>query len=99
MSYSIIPDFSEVPLKQHYPSMEASTPTPEAEYDYKTCFNDGFDAWAKVLDGTGSSFAPFNARRPVISPVVDCVNRSTLIFLIMGPASSLLTTFIIVTPI
>lgn len=74
MSYTLIPDFSEVPLKQHYPSMEASTPTPEAEYDYKTCFNDGFDAWSKVLDGTGSNFAPFNAQMSEFSMGYQGIN-------------------------
>ena len=72
--YSLIPDFSEVPLKQHYPSMEASTPTPDAEYDYKNCFNDGFDAWSNVLDGTGSSFAPFNAQMSEFSMGYQGIN-------------------------
>ena len=37
-------------------------PLTEDKYDYKTCFNKGFDAVSNVLSGKGSDFPPFVAQ-------------------------------------
>jgi 5-methyltetrahydrofolate--homocysteine methyltransferase len=40
----------------------ANTPITEDKYDYKTCFNKGFEAISDVLSGKGSKFPPFVAQ-------------------------------------
>jgi len=49
-------------------------PLTEAKYDYKTCFDDGYEAVSGVLNGSGAKFVPFVAQMSEFAMAYQGIN-------------------------